>query len=81
MYYITVSILIMSFKMIFYSLSLALQPFGPRPRPLFQFLNPIHRYDSLDGVSARCKAAAYTQNKRTQASMPRVGFELTTPVL
>jgi hypothetical protein len=38
----------------------------------FQFLNPIHsRYGSLDGRSARRKAAAYTQNKRTQASMPR----------
>jgi hypothetical protein len=31
------------------------------PRPLFQFLNPIHsRYDSLDGGSARRKAATYT---------------------
>jgi hypothetical protein len=29
----------------------------------FQFLNPIHRrWDSLDGGSARRKAAAYTQN-------------------
>jgi hypothetical protein len=40
---------------------MAVQPFGPRP--LFQFLNPIHsRYDSLDGGSARRKAAARTQN-------------------
>jgi hypothetical protein len=31
--------------------------------PLFRFLNPIHsRYDSLDGGSARHKAATYTQN-------------------
>jgi hypothetical protein len=34
---------------------------------------------SLDGGSARRKAAAYTQNKRTQASMPRLGFEPTIP--
>jgi hypothetical protein len=58
---------------------MALQPFGPRP--LFQILNPIHsRQDSLDGGSARRKVATYTQNKRTQASMPLVGFEPTTPV-
>jgi hypothetical protein len=37
------------------------QPFGLRP--LFQFPNPIHsRKDSLDGGSARRKAATYTQN-------------------
>jgi hypothetical protein len=34
----------------------------------------------LDGGSARRKAAAYTQNKHTQTSMPLVGFEHTTPV-
>jgi hypothetical protein len=40
-------------------------------RPLFQFVNPIHsRLDSLDGGSARRKAATFTQNKRTQTSMP-----------
>jgi hypothetical protein len=34
--------------------------------PLFPFLNPTHsRQDSLDGGSARRKAATYTQNKRT----------------
>jgi hypothetical protein len=33
----------------------------------------------LDGGSARRKAAAYTQNNRTQTSMPRVGFEPTIP--
>jgi hypothetical protein len=38
-------------------LSLALQSFGPWS--LFQFLYPIH---SLDGRSARRKAATYTQN-------------------
>jgi hypothetical protein len=41
---------------------MALQPFvGPWPR--FQFRNPVHsRLDSLEGGSARRKAAAYTQN-------------------
>jgi hypothetical protein len=34
----------------------------------------------LDRGSARRKAATYTQNKRTQTSMPRVGFEPTIPV-
>jgi hypothetical protein len=52
------------------------------PRPLLQFLDPIHsRQDSLDGGSARRKAATYTQNKRTQTSMPLVGFEPTIPAL
>jgi hypothetical protein len=47
-----------------------------------QFLDPIHsRYDPLDGESARRKASTYTQNKRKQTSMPRVGFKSTTPVL
>jgi hypothetical protein len=33
----------------------------------FQFLNPIHsRWDPLDGGLARRKAAAYTQNNKTQ---------------
>jgi hypothetical protein len=44
------------------NLSMALQPFV-EPWPLFQFLNPIHsRQDSLDGGSARRKAATYIQN-------------------
>jgi hypothetical protein len=61
------------------SLSVALQPFGPSP--LFQFFNPTHsRQDSLDGGSVLRKASTYTQNKRTQASMPEVGFEPTIPV-
>jgi hypothetical protein len=47
---------------------MALQPFGSWP--LFQFLNPVHsQYDSLDGRSARRKAATYTQNKRTHADI------------
>jgi hypothetical protein len=53
---------------------MALQPFVG-PRPLFQFLDPIHiRSDFLDRGSARHKASTYTrnttQNKRTQTSMP-----------
>jgi hypothetical protein len=66
------------------SLSMDLQPFGPLP--LFRFLNPIHsRWNSLHGGSARRKAATCTQNdtnteKRTQESIPRVGFKPTTPV-
>jgi hypothetical protein len=41
---------------------MTLQPFV-RPWPLFQFRNPIHsRQDSLDGESARRKAATYTQD-------------------
>jgi hypothetical protein len=35
----------------------------------------------LDGGSARRKAATYAQEKRTQTSMPRAGFEPTIPVL
>jgi hypothetical protein len=59
---------------------MALQSFGPWT--LFQFLNPIHsRQDSLEGGSARRKAATYIQNKRRQTSMPRVEFEPTIPVL
>jgi hypothetical protein len=43
-------------------LSVALQSFVG-PWPLFQFLNPKHSWlDSLDGGSARRKAATYTQN-------------------
>jgi hypothetical protein len=34
----------------------------------------------LDGVSARRKAAMYTQNKHTHVSMPRVGFEPMIPM-
>jgi hypothetical protein len=34
----------------------------------------------MDGRSAGRKAATYTQNKRIQTTMPRVGFEHTIPV-
>jgi hypothetical protein len=38
----------------------------------FSIFNLIHsRYDS-DGGPARCKAVTYTQNKRTQTSIPRI---------
>jgi hypothetical protein len=35
---------------------------------------------TVDGRSARCKAATYTQNKHGQTSMPRVELEPTIPV-
>jgi hypothetical protein len=42
-------------------LSMVLKPFGPRS--VFQVLNPMHsQLDSLDGGSARRKAATYIQN-------------------
>jgi hypothetical protein len=48
------------------------------PWPLFQFLNPTHRRQgSLKRESARRKTAKYTQNKRTQTSMPSVESERT----
>jgi hypothetical protein len=37
-------------------------------------------HKSLDGGSVRCKAVTYTQNKRTQTSLLRVGFEPPTPL-
>jgi hypothetical protein len=47
---------------------------------LFQFINSLHsRYDSLAGMPARRTAATYTQNERTQTSMPWVGFEPAIP--
>jgi hypothetical protein len=37
----------------------------------FEFLNPTYsQQNSLHGGSAHRKAATYTQNKRTQTSMP-----------
>jgi hypothetical protein len=51
----------------------------------FSFLICTQSVDFVDVGSDRCKAATYTQNntkqnKRTQISMPGVGFELTIPV-
>jgi hypothetical protein len=41
------------------------------PWPLFQFTNLIHsRYDSLDGVSVRRKAAIYTQDNKSTHKHP-----------
>jgi hypothetical protein len=41
---------------------MAMQPFVV-PWPLFKFLDPIQsRWDSLDGGTARHKAATYTHN-------------------
>jgi hypothetical protein len=58
---------------------MALQPFGPWP--LFQFLNlyTIRRIPWM-GDQPVAKAATYTQNKCTQTSMSRLGFEPTIPV-
>jgi hypothetical protein len=67
-------------------LSMALQSFD-WTFAAFQFLDSLHsRYDSLDGGLGRRMAAtcthrtAQTQNKRTEISMPQVGFEPTIPV-
>jgi hypothetical protein len=61
--------------LVFIHSSMALQPFVG-PWPLFQFRNPVYsRYNSLNGGSARRKAATYTYNKSTKTSMPRVEFE------
>jgi hypothetical protein len=45
---------------------------------LSEVLQPLW---TLDGGLARRKAAIDTQNKRTQTSIPRVGFEPMIPVL
>jgi hypothetical protein len=63
---------------------LALQPFVG-PWPLFQFLDPIQSAGPFERGSARHKDATCIQkntkaNKRTQISMPLVGFEATIPV-
>jgi hypothetical protein len=57
---------------------MALQPF--RPWPLFSFLIYTQTLGLLGRGSACRKAAHYTQNKRIQRSMPRLGFEPTIPV-
>jgi hypothetical protein len=46
----------------------------------FSFIILTQSVGLLDGGSGRLKASAYTQNKRTQTSMPRVGFQPTIPV-
>jgi hypothetical protein len=53
------------------------QPFVG-PCPLFQFLNPVDGQPV--GRPLPTHRTTQTQNKRTEASMPRVGFEPTTPV-
>jgi hypothetical protein len=62
------------------SLSMALQPFGPWP--IFQFLNPVHSRTIWKGeqLVTRPLPIHRTQNKRTQTSMPRMGFEPKIPV-
>jgi hypothetical protein len=46
----------------------------------FSFLIYTQSVGLLDGGSARRKAATYTQNKRTQTSIPQVGFEPKIPM-
>jgi hypothetical protein len=62
-------------------LSVAVQPFVG-PWLLFQFLDLLHsRYDSLPFASPLpTHGTTQTQNKRTQTSMPQVGFEPTMSV-
>jgi hypothetical protein len=66
-------------------LSMALQPFAG-PWPLFQFLEfyTVGRTswtgDQLVTRPLPAHRTAQTQNKRTQTSMPEVGFEPTIPV-
>jgi hypothetical protein len=65
---------------------MALQPFVG-PWPFFRFLDLLHsRWDSLDGDQPVARPlpahkTTQTQNKRTQTSMPQVGFELAILVL
>jgi hypothetical protein len=63
-------------------LSMALQPFFFGPWPLFQFLNLFTQLIGLLGreISLSQGYYLYKQNKRTQTSMPQVGFESTIPV-
>jgi hypothetical protein len=62
---------------------MVLQPFVG-PRPLFQFLNlhtvgrTLLRGDQPVASPLSTCRTTQTQNKRTQTSMPRVGFETTT---
>jgi hypothetical protein len=64
---------------------MVLQPFVG-PWPLFQFLNLFTQFVRLLVWGIRPSQGRYlhteqhTQNKRTQTSMPEVGFEPTTPV-
>jgi hypothetical protein len=68
-----------------YYLSMALQPFV-EPWPLFQFLELFTRSVGLLGRGISSSQGLYLhtrqhkQNKRTQTSMPQVGFEPTIPV-
>jgi hypothetical protein len=64
---------------------MALQPFVG-PWPLFEFLNlyTVGRTPWTGGSPSQGRylhTEQHKQNKRTQTSMPRVGFELTIPVL
>jgi hypothetical protein len=58
--------------------SITLQPIGG-PRPLFQFLNPIGRV-IRPSQGRYLHTGQHKHNKRTQISMPGMGFEPTTPM-
>jgi hypothetical protein len=68
-----------------FCLSVALQPFVG-PWPLFLFLDPFTQSVEFLGRGISPSQGRYphrtaqTQNKRIQASMPRMGFETTIPV-
>jgi hypothetical protein len=55
---------------------MAVQPFGPWS--LFQFLNLLRMGDKAVVRPLPTRRTTQTQNKRTQTSMPRSGFEPTT---
>jgi hypothetical protein len=57
---------------------MVLQPFV-EPMPLFQFLELLQSIGPLERPLPAHRTAQ-TQNKRTQTTMPRVGFEPTIPV-
>jgi hypothetical protein len=62
-------------------LNLSLWLYSPSDLGRFFSFSILYTVDrsSWTGISRR-KAATYTQNKRTQIPMPRVGFEATIPV-
>jgi hypothetical protein len=65
---------------IYIYLSITLQPLWTLAAFFFCFLIYTKSIGLLGGGSASRKAATYTQNKRRQKSMSRVGFESTIPV-
>jgi hypothetical protein len=62
------------------SVSMALQHFGPWPFFSFLILYTVGRSPWTGDQPVARPLPTYTQNKRTQTSMPRVGFKPTIPV-